>query len=250
MGYDVLEENIEDNIVLHRMEIFPLDMTISVGKNSEFYPVISDAIVSLRLFQRLSTSGNINSIFSSTLAAYIAEAYSELYKIIADLDLLTSPLQNGRKFLHGLKDFVMYPLESLVLDDTPGAFMFGVARGTKSFLLNTTDVLFTMLMKLFSSLSWSIHALTFDPEYREQKYRVAQQHPRNFAEGLKLGFYELGRGVVSGLIGVFERPFTGASKEGFLGFLKGVGQGLIGLPLKPIGGSVEFVRILLESVLK
>jgi len=101
MGQDVEEDEVDGenmHIVLQHMDIFPVEMTISVGKNSEFYPVISDAIVSLRLFQRVSSSGNMQTILSSTFSAYAAEAYSELYKILGDLDLLTSPLQNDVNF--------------------------------------------------------------------------------------------------------------------------------------------------------
>uniref|UniRef100_A0A6B2L635 Uncharacterized protein n=1 Tax=Arcella intermedia TaxID=1963864 RepID=A0A6B2L635_9EUKA len=237
-------------MVLQKVEILPVDLSISVGKNSSFLlPVISDAVISLRPFQRTTATGTLYSILSSASNAYIAEAYSQLYKIVGDLDFLTNPLQNGRKLLRGLQDFVMYPLESLVLDDTPGAFIFGLANGTSSLVLNVTDVLFTVFMKLFSSISWIIHELCFDKDYKELKNKVAQQHPPNVLYGLKQGCMELGRGVWSGISGLVTRPYYVMKEEGFVGFMKGVGQGLLGLPLKPIGGVIEFFRILFESLL-
>jgi hypothetical protein len=46
---------------------------------------------------------------------------------------------------------------SLVLDDTPGAFLIGMGRGTSSLILNVADFLLTTLMKLLNAFSWVAH---------------------------------------------------------------------------------------------
>jgi uncharacterized membrane protein len=49
---------------------------------------------------------------------------------------------------------------SLVLDDTPGAFLLGLVRGTSSLFLNLMDFLLTTLMKLLNAFSWVAHTAT------------------------------------------------------------------------------------------
>lgn len=60
-------------------------------------------------------------------------------------------------------------------------------------------------------------------------------------EGLGQGVASVGRGLLSGVTGVFTKPVEGARKSGIGGFFSGLGKGGIGLVAKPIGGAVDIV---------
>lgn len=101
------------------------------------------------------------SLMQFITSSYFKFVWTELYQIIGNMDVIASPIQNARKLFMGFKDFFLLPVEryvqallnleirawltrdSLVLDDTPGAFLFGAARGTRSLLLNLADFVFT-----------------------------------------------------------------------------------------------------------
>eukprot|EP01127_Copromyxa_protea_P019089 TRINITY_DN6116_c0_g1_i1.p1 TRINITY_DN6116_c0_g1~~TRINITY_DN6116_c0_g1_i1.p1 ORF type:complete len:1436 (-),score=284.82 TRINITY_DN6116_c0_g1_i1:461-4768(-) len=244
---DEVEDDVSQEFALsvQRMHIFPLEIKLSIGRNQFFFPILTDAVIALRPFERVAMAGTMSSMVAAVTTAYMAQAWSELYKIIGDLDLLTSPMQNGKKLLQGARDFFTMPIESLVLDDTPGAFIIGLIRGSQSLLLNSTDFTLTLFMKLMNLFSFIIH-FPMDQEYKDTKSRVIAHHPYNIFQGLKQGFFELGRGIWCGISGLVTCPWAGA-KDGPFGLLLGLGHGLIGLPLKPLGGIFEFLRILLES---
>lgn len=51
----------------------------------------------------------------------------------------------------------------------------------------------------------------------------------------------VGRGLLSGVTGVFTKPVEGAKSGGFGGFFKGIGKGAVGLVAKPVGGAIDLV---------
>lgn len=51
----------------------------------------------------------------------------------------------------------------------------------------------------------------------------------------------VGRGIFSGVTGVFTKPVEGARKSGIGGFFGGIGKGVVGLVTKPVGGAVDLV---------
>jgi vacuolar protein sorting-associated protein 13A/C len=51
----------------------------------------------------------------------------------------------------------------------------------------------------------------------------------------------LGRGIVSGVAGLFRKPIEGARESGAGGMIKGIGEGVVGLALKPLTGVVDLV---------
>lgn len=56
-------------------------------------------------------TGSVPTLIAAISSGYMGQAWSELYKIIGDIDALASPLQNGRKLVKGCRDFVMIPIE-------------------------------------------------------------------------------------------------------------------------------------------
>jgi len=166
------------------------------------------------------------------------------------MDAIANPLLNMKKLATGFKDLFVIPVESLVLDDTPGAFLVGLLNGSKSVCLNSIDVLLTTFMKLNNSVSWLIILVSIDDDYRTLKEAVYREHPSNAFWGLFQGIREFGRGIWSGATGIFVLPYRGAKKERFLGFLKGIGIGSLGIPLKPVGGVFDLFAKTFEGILQ
>jgi len=239
----------ENNIYLDKVDIFPLDVTISIGANNFYWPVISEAHVSLASFQRSSLYNTVYNLIQFLTSAYFKFAWSELYQLIGSMDIIASPVQNFKKILRGFKDFFVLPVESLILDDTPGAFLIGVSRGTSSLILSLTDFLVTTLMKVLNVVSWVAQQATLDEEYRLVKSRVARQHPANLLQGIVQGSQELARGLLSAAISVCVQSHKGVKEEGVRGLLKGLGIGFMGVIFKPVGGILDFPAKILEGFL-
>eukprot|EP01126_Amoeba_proteus_P066062 TRINITY_DN9497_c0_g1_i3.p1 TRINITY_DN9497_c0_g1~~TRINITY_DN9497_c0_g1_i3.p1 ORF type:complete len:574 (-),score=96.62 TRINITY_DN9497_c0_g1_i3:181-1797(-) len=244
-----VEEHSNQDITLsvQKLHIYPLEIKLSIGRNEMLLPILSDAVVVLKSFERSALTGTVSSLLALVGPAYLSQAWSELYKIVGDLELLTSPLQNTKKLWNGIRDFCTMPIESLVLDDTPGAFILGLIRGSQSLCINSADFLITFFIKVSSLFSLGAHIL-LDAEFKELKARALSQHPYNLLQGVKQGLIQLLEGVFYGLTGLITCPYNG-STAGWQEFIRGLIQGIIGVPLKPLGGIFEFFRVLLESIL-
>lgn len=245
------DEIVDDGLMFAgKLEIFPLAAVISVGTNNHHFPVISEAHLSLDSFVRTNMYASPMNILSSLGSSYATLIWAEVYKIIGNIDAIASPVQNLLKLKKGVQDFFVLPYESLVLDDTPGAFLIGFLRGTKSLLLNLTDFLLTTFMKLSSSLSWIIQVVSLDSDYQEFKINSSRQHPTNILYGIAQGFVELGYSVYSGVSGIIVMPYKGIKAYGSLGLFIGIGKGLIGIPTKPSGGVFDFLSKTFEGILQ
>lgn len=73
--------------------------------------ISSAGTILLPLFQREQITDTINNITYDTGRDYMVQAQSEYFKIIGDLDVLTSPLQNAQKLAKGVRDFAVYPID-------------------------------------------------------------------------------------------------------------------------------------------
>lgn len=243
----ILQENF---LYVGRLEIFPLRVTLSIGTNTKHWPVISEAQMSLASFSRNDLSESIGTLFSTLGSAYSTLVWAEIYQIIGNLDAIASPLQNLRKLATGVNDFFKLPLEGLVLDDTPGAYIVGLGYGTTSLLLNFTDFLLTVLMKSFQTLSWVTQVISLDEDHQKVKDRVARQHPTNVVYGMGQGVRECARGFWEGASGLVTLPVRGVQRHGAVGFFSGVGKSVLGLPLKPIGGVFDLFSKTFEGLLQ
>lgn len=248
----VVQKRIEQENFLYvgRLEIFPLRVTLSIGTNTKHWPVIAEAQMQLASFSRNDLSESIGTLFSTLGSAYSTLVWAELYQIIGNLDAIASPLQNLRKLATGVQDFLRLPLEGLVLDDTPGAYVIGLGYGTASLLLNFTDFLLTVLMKSFQTLSWVTQVISFDEDYQKVKDRVARQHPTNVIYGVGQGVRECARGIWEGVSGFFTLPMRGVQRYGAPGFFLGAGKAILGLPLKPVGGVFDLFSKTFEGLLQ
>jgi hypothetical protein len=248
----VQQESIaQDNFLyVGRLEVFPLRVSISIGTNNKHWPVIAEAHMQLPSFGRNDLSESIGTLFSTLGSAYSNLVWAEIYQIIGNLDAIASPLQNLRKLAKGVQDFFKLPLEGLVLDDTPGAYLVGLWYGLASLVLNWTDFLLTVMMKSFQTLSWATQVLSLDEEHQKVKGRVARQHPTNVIYGMGQGVRECARGIFEGLSGFVTLPMRGVKQSGASGFFIGAGKALIGLPLKPIGGVFDLFSKTFEGLLQ
>jgi len=138
----------------------------------------------------------------------------------------------------------------LVLDDTPGAFLVGVLMGTKSLLVNVTDVSLTTMVNVNRLVSWFLIGCCLDKEFRILKNGIHRKHPTGVIDGVWQGMKELGRNFWSGFSGIAVLPYRIGKRQGALGVMKGIGQGLLGLPLKPVSGVFDFFSKTFEGVLQ
>jgi hypothetical protein len=239
----------DSSLYVDKVDVYPLDMTFSLGTNSHRWPVISEARLQLESFNRVQLLDTPAGLISLVSSSYIAQGKAEFYKILGNLDVIASPFANAKKFGRGLRDFFRMPFDALVLDDTPGAFVAGTLDGILSLLMNTTDVTFTILMRTTASLSWVMQVMTLDDKYAATKATVIRQHPSNILYGVGHGIRELARGLWLGVSDIALLPYEGAKQEGVVGFIKGFAKGIIGVPLKPVAGVFDFVAKSCEGLL-
>ena len=67
-------------------------------------------------------------------------------------------------------------------------------------------------------------------------------------DGVGRGFMSFGKGVYSGITGVFTKPISEIKKSGASGFFKGIAKGIGGLITKPIGGVFDAVSITADGI--
>lgn len=140
---EVDDVNQEFALSVQRLHIFPFEIKLSIGRNEFFLPILTDAVIGLRSFERIAMAGTMSSMVAAVGSAYMGQAWSELYKIIGDLDLLTSPMQNGKKLLQGCQDFFTMPIERF--------------ESSVPTIISPTLVLYwTILLELSSSVSFEV----------------------------------------------------------------------------------------------
>jgi hypothetical protein len=75
-----------------------------------------------------------------------------------------------------------------------------------------------------------------------------RSRPEQLGDGVAKGIYSLGKGVASGVGGLFLDPIKGFQKEGFTGAGKGVVKGLVGVIVKPAAGALGLVTNITEGI--
>lgn len=247
---DDADEMGDADTLLDKLVMFPLRVTLCVGNNSAGWPVIADeATIQMALFTRANVFGDRWRIASQLWRAYAQIGWTELYKIIASLDAIGSPLATMRKLGRGARDFVVLPLESLVLDDTPGAFVVGLWRGTRSLFANAADALLTTLMKIFMTLAWLFTLASIDHHYRRHKARMLRQHPSTLGRALLDGGYELLWSWGQALGGPVLVPLHWFDTLSWFAVPLGAVVAVLTLPFKLVGGVLDLVARTFEGVL-
>ena len=92
-----------------------------------------------------------------------------------------------------------------------------------------------------------LSTLTFDKEYQASRDSELK-NTKSLGGGVLTGAKQFGKGLTSGIGGLFLDPLKGAKKDGALGLLKGIGTGVAGLAFKPIAGTVDLVSSSMAGV--
>ena len=240
-----------DELYIDRVEVFPLSIMLCVGDNEVGLPIVRDGVpVSIdhrEQVQWFVTRRGLGPALRSLVLEDVG-GLAELGLFVGSLDVIGNPLGALAKIKTGCSDFVRRPFNALVLDDTPGAFFFGLASGTYSLVKNVSDAAFMTLYKINAGLASGTARLTFDDEWVGRTRRSARVHPRNVVVGLGLGAVEFGYGMWGGTTGLVMDPVRGAQARGVGGAFLGAGKGLIGLPLKVLGGTFGFMAKTFEGL--
>ena len=187
--------------------------------------------------------------FSQTVASrYIMSTVAHVGWLVGSLELIGSP----GTFIHtvgrGLRDLVTLPYQGLTR--SPTWFLFGIGRGTMSFMHHLSSGALRSVTSMASSISHNMERLSLDPHHVSYQTQQRQEHPAtHFTTGLISGASSFGLSLMSAVAGIVEQPMQSYHQmEGPVSptvaassILKGVGKGLLGAVTKPVGGAMELV---------
>lgn len=176
-----------------------------------------------------------------------SDVMKQALSIVGSLDIIGNPLNIIRGVRSGSASFISQSKEGMVKGPLEGGK--GIVKGVRSLVGQSSAGVFNSVGRLTGTLGRGLAELTFDEEYQNERQRSSYEQPKNVREGLKKGIKGIGKGLLSGVTGVFTAPVKEAKKSKFkgLGFLKGVGKGVGGLLTKTIGGVVDGVTKVAEG---
>ncbi|KAK2958811.1 putative vacuolar sorting protein [Blattamonas nauphoetae] len=90
--------------------------------------------------------------------------------------------------------------------------------------------------------------LSFNDDYKEKRAKEMTKGQRHHVQSLARGFKAFGKGMETGLTGVFVDPVRSAQREGAKGFFKCIGQGLPGTVVKPVVGTDDLATKTIDEV--
>ena len=111
----------------------------------------------------------------------------------------------------------------------------GIASGSTGLIKNTAAGAFNTISKVTGSLAQGLTSLSMDNEYLKQRNLDKAKKPKHLIDGMGKGIKSIGKGIFSGVTGVFSQPFKEVKKSGAKGIFKGIFKGISGLITKPIG---------------
>ena len=106
--------------------------------------------------------------------------------------------------------------------------------GTASLLRNSVFGIFDGVSRITGSVGKGLAEATLDDSFKERRLEDQRNKPSNVVTGMASGALTIGKGIGSGIAGVFTMPVAGARSGGALGFIKGVGAGVVGVVTKPV----------------
>ena len=144
----------------------------------------------------------------------------------------------------GVVEFFYEPAQGFV--HGPAAFGKGIAKGTSSLIKNSVYGVFNGAASVTGSLTKGLAAMSMDQDFIDSQRNTSR--PEHLGDGVAKGIYSLGKGVASGVGGLFLDPIKGFQKEGFTGAGKGVVKGLVGVIVKPAAGALGLVTNITEGI--
>lgn len=171
---------------------------------------------------------------------YTGELLGSAIFLLGSSELLGNPFGLVADLRTGVTDAFYEPAMAVL--EGPDAFASGLVFGGKSLLMHTAHGLFSTTGKIASTVGQSVAALSFDSDYtRQRSAERMSDRPTTVHGGVGSGALKLGKGIASGVTGVFTAPVAGARKSGLGGLLRGVAKGAAGLITKPIVGALDLV---------
>ena len=92
-----------------------------------------------------------------------------------------------------------------------------------------------------TSLSGAAAAISLDGDFKRQRSRDSSAKVEGFSDGVSEGALALGKGLASGVSGLFLKPMKGLKDGGAAGLAKGLAKGVVGVVAKPLSGGLDLV---------
>jgi len=92
-----------------------------------------------------------------------------------------------------------------------------------------------------SSLSGAAAAISLDGDFRRQRSKGGSAPVEGFSDGVTEGAMALGKGLASGVSGLFLKPVKGLKDGGAAGLAEGLAKGVMGVVAKPLSGGLDLV---------
>jgi len=181
---------------------------------------------------------------------YTMQVLRSIYKVLGSLDFIGNPAEVFSDVGGGFKAFFYEPQKGLV--ESPGAFVGGVAKGTRDLAGGVAGGVSAGFMGVFSTGFKHVGTLaggfTLDSQFDYNQQQVRQERSNTSKQGFRQGRKMLADGFISGAAGIVQQPVRGAMSGGASGFVNGLGRGLVGAVTKPVVGVAGFASKWTEGI--
>jgi len=169
---------------------------------------------------------------------YKTQLLSQVYKVVGNANFLGSPASFFGNIGTGFYDFFHEPAHSLV--HKPRELLPSIKKGTSSLLKNAVFSIADSTNRFGSSLTKAATQISRDEKWQRERVQRNQKKPETPMAGAVEGIKDFGKGVISGLSGIWNEPAQEVAKDKSVkGLMKGAFHGLAGAVLKPAVGTVD-----------
>jgi len=203
---------------------------------------INAATINLDMVELSEANMSVDALAQKLQDLYTMQVLISIYKLVGSLDFIGNPAAVFSDVGGGFKAFFAEPKKGL--DESPSAFVGGVAKGTRGLAGGIAGGLAAGFTGVISTGANQIRTvaggLALDPQFDLQQQQVAQEKANTAKQGFRLGGRQLADGFRSGAAGIVQQPVRGAMSGGFVGGVGGLGRGLVGAVTKPVAGMAGF----------
>ena len=224
LSFAAIKFSLSIKINLQKLNISFLPNTVSSVLS--LFTSISDANLSFNALLLQDVLGPPSSISKSLTVHYTSQCFSQLGKMIMNVDLIGSPLNLLDNISTGIIELIDEPRKGLIRGNSIKDVGKGFKRGISSFISNTLGGGLKGVSKITGSLLTATKMMTNEDNEEINPHNVVD----GAVEGFKRGMSDMKEGVT----GLFEKPLQGAKDEGVIGFFKGVGNGIVSAVLCPV----------------
>lgn len=159
---------------------------------------------------------------------FVADAILQIPFLLGHLDVLGNPSRIIQSAGKGLSDLFLLPGKAITKG--PILFIENLGLGVVSLFRNVSQGALLSISGLSNSLAQNLSSKN-----------SREVNSLGMRSSFSRGVNSLANGMFTGMVGIVERPVSGASRSGVWGFVKGTGEGLVGAFLKPVGGVMGFI---------